>query len=268
MSLRKLIGIFLAVLMLSCVIFSFSVSAESGITSSSLTKRTVKVGLIKTDSITENRAADSLTSYEKDYLQAISEYSGWSYDYVETTWSDCLNKIRSGDIDLLLDVTKTDERMQYLDYSNEPMGTEMCYLYAKSDTYLKYNDFGNFNGITVGYESGSSLIDSLKAYGDAMGFSFNAEPYENAGEAIQAIETGKVDAFVLSSSFEVPSGYVILAKCNSSPVYIVTRKSDPTLKSTLDNAMAQLFSYNPSFNTDMLNSHFFNSTTQSSGYTE
>ena len=49
---------------------------------------------------------------------------------------------------------------------------------------------------------------------------------------------------------------------------IVTAKTDPTLKTELDNAMAQLFSYNPGFGSDLFDYHFGNAVSQSVGYTQ
>jgi hypothetical protein len=38
-----------------------------------------------------------------------------------------------GEIDVLLDVTKTEERQAWFNFSSESMGTEMCYLYGPGE---------------------------------------------------------------------------------------------------------------------------------------
>ena len=57
----------------------------------------------------------------------------------------------TGELDLLMDVTKTADRLPYLDFSKEAMGMEMCYLIAAENSRLSYNDYPAFNGLRVGY---------------------------------------------------------------------------------------------------------------------
>jgi signal transduction histidine kinase/AmiR/NasT family two-component response regulator len=231
-------------------------------------RRTVRVGLPDTDMAAISDGGNTTVTFQKEYLQAVAEYANWDYDYVEASWLDCLKMAESGEIDILLDVSKTDDRLQYFDYSKESMGTEMCCLVAKNDTDITYNDFSAFNTMTVGYEDGSTMIDSLRGYGAEMGFSVAAEAYENSTKLYAALDAGEIDALVQTNYIDIPAGHVILAKCDPSPVYIVTSKKNPALKTELDGAMAQLFSYNPSFNADLYRKSFEDSTAQSESFTQ
>ena len=42
-----------------------------------------------------------------EYQQKISAYTGWTYEYVEGSWPELLQKLMDGDIDLLSDVSVT-----------------------------------------------------------------------------------------------------------------------------------------------------------------
>jgi signal transduction histidine kinase/CheY-like chemotaxis protein len=231
-------------------------------------RKTVRVGLPDTDMAELSEGGDTTVTFQKEYLQAVAEYANWDYDYVEASWSECLEMAKSGEIDVLLDVSKTDDRMQYFDYSNESMGTEMCCLVAKNDTDMVYDDFSSFNGMTVGYEDGSTIIESLKNYGNDMGFSFESKAYTNSTELYKALDAGEIDALIQTNFIDIPEGHAVLAKCDPSPVYIVTSKKDPELKSELDNAMTHLFSYNPSFNSDIYRKSFEENTAQIENFTQ
>ena len=206
--------------------------------------------------------------FHKQYLQAIAEYANWDYVYVNASWSECLEMLRNGDIDVLFDVSKTENRMKYYDFSSESMGTEMSYLIGSKDTKFNYNDYEAFNKMTVGYEEGSSLIESLRQYGQKNGFSFEEKAYANASDMFAALNNGKINAVVQTNYLEIPEGDVILAKFNPSPVYIVTSKKKPELKNELDSAMAHLFSYNPNFNTDIYRAVFRNNISKSESYSQ
>jgi signal transduction histidine kinase/CheY-like chemotaxis protein len=230
-------------------------------------QRTVRVGISDTDN-TGISGENETVLFQKDYLQAISEYADWKYEYVSASWDELLKMVRNGKIDLLMDVTKTDERMKYYNFSSEAMGTEMCYLFGRSDTKYNYNDYKAFNGMKVGYEKGSTVIDELQKYGRRKGFSVKPKPYKSGAAMFRALDAGKVDTVVQTNYFETPEGHVILAKCSSTPVYFITSKKDSSLSEELDDAMAQLFSYNPSFNSDIFELHFGRALSKSVGYTK
>ena len=45
-----------------------------------------------------------------EYHQKISAYTGWTYEYVEDSWPNLLQKLKDGEIDLLSDVSYEPER--------------------------------------------------------------------------------------------------------------------------------------------------------------
>ena len=258
--LRSMILAMICMVMLSSV-FAAAAGKPSG-------RRTIRAGVSDADTLGTNGAENRTVSFQKDYLQAVAEYASWDLVYVEASWSDCLEKVKSGEIDVLLDVSKTDERLAYYDYSSESMGTEMCYLFGRSDTKLHYDDFSAFEGMTVGYEAGSTIIDAFREYAGQMGFRFTAKSYESGSAMFKALDVGEVDTVVQNNFYDTPDGHIILAKCCPSPVYIVTSKTNPDLMTELNSAMAQLFSFNPSFNADLFEYHFGTASSQAVGYTQ
>jgi signal transduction histidine kinase/CheY-like chemotaxis protein len=230
-------------------------------------RRTVRIGLQDTDTVTPEGGDNRIISFIKDYAQAVADYAGWNCTYVPGSWEDCLEREKEGSIDILFDVSLTEDRLAYFNYSSEAMGTEMTILYGRSDTKLKYNDFTHFNGMKVACEKGSTISDSFSDYAKLNNFTFTAVFYASGAVMFDALAQGEVDAVVQTNFYDAPKGYVILAKCSPSPVYIVTPKSDVKLTSELDNAMTLLFSFNPRFNADIYQYHFSTSVAQTSEYT-
>jgi len=230
--------------------------------------RIVRAGMADFDSSGAAGGENESVLYQKDYLQAVAEYANWKYEYVKAPWGKLMQMVKTGKIDLLMDVTKTDARADDYDFSSESMGTEMCYLFGRKGTKFKYNDYRAFDGMTVGYEKGSTIIDELKDYGKDKGFSVKGRPYKSAADMFRALDAGRVDTVVQTNFYETPKGHVILAKCNPVPVYIITSKKDPALHTELTDAMTQMFSYNPSFNSDMFEQHFGAAVSKSPEYTK
>jgi len=231
-------------------------AADNGLLTTSNT--TVRVALPYSDS-------DVSFPFYKEYCKAIGEYANWNVEFVVSNWADIFTKLQNNEVDLLVDVTPTAERSQYLSYSSESMGTEMCYLYAKEGSSLHYDDFSAFNGMKVGYLAGSTIIDSFQTYADANSFTFTKTAYATNYDSFVGLDKGEVDAVAQTNFFEVPSGHQIISKCSPAPVYFAARKGD-ALISQLDKAMATLFSYNPNFNNDLYLYYFSNVLGQPSAY--
>ena len=66
--------------------------------------------------------------YADEYQLKGAAYAGWNYSYVSGSWPDLLQKLKEGKIDLLADVSYTEERAEYMLYSHIPMGSERYYL--------------------------------------------------------------------------------------------------------------------------------------------
>ena len=231
-------------------------------------RRAVRVGLPDAD-ITEQMGVDNLSvTFTKEYMQAIAQYAAWDYVYVPASWNDCLEMARNGEIDILFDVSKTAEREQFYNYPSEAMGMEMCLLITNKDSQLNYNDFAAFNGMRIGYEKGSDIIDRLRTYSKEMGFSFQEQVFPGGVDMLAALKAGQIDAYVQTNYLAVPDDTVIIAKCNPAPIYIITSKKNPFLKAEFDYAITQLLAYNPNFNADIYNKIFRNNNTKSEGYTK
>ena len=64
------------------------------------------------------------SGYAYEYQQKIAAYTGWTYEYVEGTWPELLHMLEAGEIDLMSDVSYTQERAESMLFSSLPMGTE------------------------------------------------------------------------------------------------------------------------------------------------
>ena len=130
--------------MLLCVALSFSVLcvvpcsawADEG------EMKTVRVGWL-----VNNQGFQSGTPGE--YL------SGWKYEYVTGTFGELMDKLEAGEIDLMPNISYTDERAQKMLFSSNPEGTERYYIYAKpTQEALAKGDPSALNGMTIGCNNG------------------------------------------------------------------------------------------------------------------
>ena len=86
-----------------------------------------------------------------ELMQALAGYTGWKFEYVKCDWSNCFDKLENGEIDVMGDISYTDERAQKMLFSDEPMGEEKYILYADlSNMDIGTSDFKFMNGKRVG----------------------------------------------------------------------------------------------------------------------
>lgn len=249
--------------------FSLTLLSQPAIATTAASDPTpITVGMYEADYNPDTGLINEGAAFEKDYLQAIAEYANWTYDYQIKDWDVLLEDLKTGTIDLLLDVSKTSEREQFYDYSSESIGTEMACLYARNDSGIHYEDFSAFNNLKIGYEKGSTTIEDFKQYSQENSFTFVPYPYNGGNAMSAALSAGTVDAVLETNFMSPPSDSVLICKCKPNPIYIASNKAKPTLKTQLDQAMATLFSYVPSFNSDLFNEHFGTTTSETLSFSQ
>ena len=87
------------------------------------------------------------SGYAYEYEQSVAAYTGWTYEYVKAGWSDLLQMMKNGEIDLMAGVSYTEDRAQDMLFSELPMGREIYCLYADlAHTDISASDLRTLNG--------------------------------------------------------------------------------------------------------------------------
>ena len=93
----------------------------------------VKVGYYVFEGYHDFDRNGNRSGYGYDYLQEISTYTGWDYEYVGCTLNTCLQNLKDGKIDILSHIQYSDEYAEIYDFSLESIGTSYGTLSVKSD---------------------------------------------------------------------------------------------------------------------------------------
>ena len=107
-----------------------------------------------------------ISGYAFEYLQTIGAYAGWDIEYDPCdNFSEALNKLFAGEVDLFYEISHTEERAKIILYPDEPMGHEFYYLYALStNRSITPDDFKSMSGKKVGVTKGTMQIELLKQW--------------------------------------------------------------------------------------------------------
>ena len=137
-----------------CLMLALNAAAPAA-SASQQERRTVRVGWYESAFHRTDRFGRR-SGYGYEYQQRVAAYTGWNYEYVEGSWSELFEKLVAGEIDLLSDVSYTEERAKKILYSAEGMGTEDYHVFiSPSNTEIRPDDFSTLNGKRVGVNKNS-----------------------------------------------------------------------------------------------------------------
>lgn len=224
--------------------------------------RVVRVGWFYSEGVHNIDENGMPSGFDYDYLQGISQYTDWDYEYVIGSWSECYEWLKEGKIDLLGIVNKTPDREKIFDYSYTSVGTELCCLMVDtSNTKYAYEDFSKFDGMTIGIEEGTYQVNILKDYAKQNDFKYKTVVYPTLSDGQKAVSRGEIDA-LLASNTDVIKGLKTIAQFNPIPFYFATTKGNSELLKELNHGINQLFVYYPNFN-NYLYSKYYNTNVSS-----
>ena len=193
------------------------------------------------------------SGYGYEYQQRIATYTGWTYEYVEGSWSELFEKLVAGELDLLSDVSYTEARAEQILYSAEEMGSEDYHAFISPDnTEISPDDFSSFNGKRVGVNKNSYQEQLLIEW--AKNHNVTPEIIELSGkspELLEMLAKGEIDMLVTLDAYASKADVVSVCKIGSAYSYFGINKNRPDLKQDLDVAMNRIFEDNRYFNQQM-----------------
>ena len=178
-----------------------------------------------------------VSGYAYDYIQTIGTYAGWDVRYIPCeSFFDSVMLLFAGKVDLIYEISYTEERAKEILFPDEPMGYEYYYLYSSAEnTSISSDDYASMNGKTVGVTSGTILADLLKQWGDKKNVTFNVVEYENISEKEADLYAGKID-LDLELSMLAKRNLSAVEKVGSSAYYLVANKNRPDLIDDINSA--------------------------------
>lgn len=183
---------------------------------------------------------DKITGVGADLTALIASDLGLSVDCKYAgTWDTVLEASRNGEIDLLVAAYKTDEREQYLNYSDAYI-TDPIAIYVKtgkSFSYEKWDDLIGKKGVTM---TGDSYGEELDNY---IADKLSVVQVATSAEAFGLLSNGQADYFLYSfysGTKEISTSYP--GQYESLPIYAAEENFYMAIskKSSLNSFMPQI----------------------------
>nr|WP_264471925.1 transporter substrate-binding domain-containing protein [Blautia glucerasea] len=196
--------------------------------------------------------------YGYELMQALAGYTGWEFEYVKCDWSNCFDKLENGEIDIMGDISYTDERAQRMLFSDEAMGEEKYILYADlTDMDIGMSDFKSLDGKRIGVLMGTEPEIMLTQWENKNGIHTEHVNVNNNDDVEKKLANQEIDCFVsLEESIWSEQGISSITTIGKSGIYFAINKERSDIKTELDYAMRQLDQESPFFKADLYKKYF------------
>ena len=196
--------------------------------------------------------------YGYELMQALAGYMGWKFKYVKCDWSNCFEKLENGEIDIMGDISYTDDRAEKMLFSEEPMGEEKYVLYADlSDTDIVSSNFKSLDGKRVGVLMGTEPENMLTEWENKNGIHTEHVNVSGNSDVETKLDNNEIDCFVsLEESIWSERGISCVTTIGKSGIYFAMNKERSDIKKELDYAIGQLDKDSPFFKADLYKKYF------------
>lgn len=189
---------------------------------------------------------NSPRGFSIDYMNLLEEKLGIKVEYrTGPTWNEFMQQIKAKELDVMLNIVKTEERQKYLLYTGAYL-RNMNAIVSRIDSPIKR--ISELDGRTVAFAKGTFYEEVLKR--DFQ--NIKRLPLKNAFESLKAVLVGRADAAVgedavlryiindnLLSKLHV-SGEAKVGSSDLANLRIAVRDDWPLLHSAIAKAMASV----------------------------
>ena len=240
-----------------CLLLLLSVALPVKAAAETVPAKVVRVGSFE-DTFNYVNEKGIRKGYGYELLQTLSGYTGWQLEYVTCDWSDCFEKLKNGEIDIMGDISYTEDRAEEMLFSDEPMGEEKYYLYADlSREDITASDFKTLNGKKIGVLMGTEPEVMLTEWEEKYDLKTQHVNISNNEDVKQKLANHEIDCFVsLEESFWAELGISTMTRVGKSDIYYAINKDRADIKEELDNAMRALEDADPFYTADLYKRYF------------
>lgn len=225
-------------LILICCLLSFSAFASD---------QKIRVGYYPVDNFQEySESTGSYRGYSYDYMLAIAQYAGWSYEFVPVSADAGLDMLKRGQLDLMNGIEKTDTNGKDFLFSALPSGSSCtCLDVLPENSDVSYEDFSEIGKLTVGLYFRDSHVSSFVDYCKDNDCMPELVYFHSEDEVSEALRSGRINACIVSSLKNVNMRTV--AKFATKDYYFAVTKDKPDLMKELNASMNELAVSDPNF---------------------
>lgn len=193
------------------------------------------------------------SGYTYEYLLMIASFNNWRYVYVYRPWSDLLEDLAVGRIDILDNVSYTPERAKQFDFSFMPIRSEAYYLFVPEGQKDKYQNKEDFFGKRIGVGRDTTVSIQLRQWNKDNGLNLQIIEYPDYESRVLALRQRKIDAIAdFTARMDTTKGYMVpVLRFGENNSYIAVSRRRPDLLKQTNQALSMISTYIPDYKANL-----------------
>ncbi|MGX4601149.1 EAL domain-containing protein [Faecalimicrobium sp. JNUCC 81] len=171
--------------------------------------------------------------YYHDLLNLLIKGTGIKYKYIKYDFSEAVNKLENGEIDLLFGLHRTDERMKKVIYTNNYIEIETYRIYTNKD--IRYGKLDELEGLKFGLVKNGMNSNWIFEFLENKDINIIPVWVDTDKDSIKLLKNKSVGAIVGSAENNDLDGYKNIYEFSAGPVYIAGNKHKGSIIKELDN---------------------------------
>lgn len=225
--------------------------------------RVVRMAFLEQEGMSFIGHTGKITGYNFDYLEKISEYTGWQIEYVTYPTADyneavgqAIEDLRAGRVDLFGPMLKTSQSQDAFEFPENSYGTAYTTLCAPATSRLSETNIQSVKPLRVGlWQQAATRNNEVVRYLEAESIEYELVFYSSAAEQEQALMNGEVDV-ISGLSLSPIANTRIVEQFAARPYYFAATKGDTELIKELDETIARIDLVQPQFQEKLYNKYF------------
>lgn len=200
--------------------------------------------------------------YMVDYLEQLSLYTNWDYEYVmvegdtNTQIVTLMQMLMDGEIDMMGTMNRNQALEEYFLYPSYSYGTTYTALTVLEDSSWVEEDFAGWNGMKIATAPElEGRLAQLEQYADLNDFTYEVLSYDTIEEAQGAVRNGQADA-TLQVDIAIMNKFRSIARFSPTPYYFALYKGNQQMLQTLNTALYHMNRAYPHLQTELYDEYF------------
>ena len=206
--------------LLCLILFSGPVISVAAATDNS---RIVRVGVYDNAPKIFTDTSGNASGFWPDIMGYIASQEGWKIQYIQGTWSECLQRLENNEIDVMPDVAYTEARAQIYDFPTQSAYTSWSQVFTRKGSSIQ--SVLDFEGKKIAVLQGSVNVEGpngIKQLVQAFNVNCTFIETDSYKKVFELVQKGEADGGVTSKDF----GYQHMADYNLIETPIIFQPSN------------------------------------------
>lgn len=202
-------------------------------------KQKVRVGYVTSEEFIRYHEVPGQSHYDgymAEFLEVLSIYGDWEYEFVNGNWEECKQWIADGTIDLLPGAMLEDAS-ETVSLSELPLTTIWDNIYVPAEMGASFREYEVLQNMKIGYLKGGYTNEDFFQRHDLK---CELIPFDSFKEMDEALDNGTVDATMGIESAASDSNRTLLARVHPRCIYMGFSNHNPELKEEMVRAYEHL----------------------------